>query len=157
MALYEIKAKNIKGEEISFSQYKGKPILFVNVASKCGYTPQYDGLEKLYQSYKDKGFAIVGFPANDFGSQEPGTNEEIAKFCKMNYGVSFDMMSKVTVLGRDKHPIYQFLIENAPDKGEVEWNFEKFLVDKNGKVISRFRSGTKPDSPDLKRKIEDLL
>jgi len=157
MSLYELKAKNIQGEEIPFTDYKGKTLLFVNVASKCGYTPQYDGLEKLYKDYKDKGLVVIGFPANDFGSQEPGTNEEIAKFCKMNYGVSFPMMAKTTVLGRDKHPVFQFLTENAPEKGEIQWNFEKFLVDKSGKIQARFKSGTKPESTELKKKIEEIL
>lgn len=157
MSLYDLKVKNIKGEEISLSQYKGKTLLFVNVASRCGYTSQYEGLEKIFKEYQNKGFMIIGFPANDFGSQEPGTNDEIVSFCKMNYGVSFDLMAKSSVLGRDKNPVYQFLTENAPEKGEIQWNFEKFLVDKQGNVKARFSSGTKPESKELKQKIESFL
>src|SRR5215208_8406995 len=131
----DFKVKTIDGKEQKLSEYKGKVVLFVNVASKCGLTPQYKGLEALYEKYKDQGFVILGFPANNFGSQEPGTNEEIKQFCTSKYDVTFPMMSKISVKGDDKHELYKFLTEGAAGKdfaGDVEWNFAKFLVDRNG-------------------------
>jgi len=157
MSFYDLNTNNIKGKEVSLSTLKGKPILVVNVASKCGYTPQYEGLEKLYKKYKDKGLVILAFPSNDFGAQEPGSEKEIAEFCKLNYGVSFDLMKKVKVLGMDKDPVYRFLTENAPEKGEVKWNFEKFLIDKNGKVRARFNSAITPESDEFTQVIDSLL
>ncbi len=157
MNFHDFKSIDIKGKEIALSAYKGKPILVVNVASKCGYTPQYEGLEKVYKSFKDKGLVVIGFPSNDFGAQEPGSEKEIADFCKLNYGVSFDLMKKVKVLGSDKDPVYQFLIDNAPEKGDVKWNFEKFLIDKEGRVKARFGSAVKPESEELKKAIEGVL
>ncbi len=157
MNFYDLKSVDIHGKEVPLSMYKGKPILVVNVASKCGYTPQYEGLEKVYKSYKDKGLVVIGFPSNDFGAQEPGSEKEIVEFCKLNYGVSFDLMKKVKVLGTDKDKVYQFLTENAPEKGDVKWNFEKFLVDKNGNIRSRFPSSVKPESDELKKAIESVL
>jgi glutathione peroxidase len=157
MSFHDLSSVTIQGKEISLSAYKGKPVLVVNVASKCGYTPQYNGLEKVYQSYKDKGFVVVGFPSNDFGAQEPGTEKEIADFCKLNYGVTFDLMKKVKVLGSDKDTVYKFLTENAPEKGDVKWNFEKFLIDKQGNIKARFGSGVKPESDELKKAIESIL
>nr|WP_322113229.1 glutathione peroxidase [Leptospira bandrabouensis] len=157
MSFFDFKSVSIQGKEVSLSDYKGHPVLVVNVASKCGYTPQYEGLEKIHQTYKDKGLKVIGFPSNDFGGQEPGTETQIAEFCKLNFGVSFDLMKKTKVLGNDKDPVYQFLIENAKEKGDVKWNFEKFLIDKNGNVVFRFPSGTKPESAELKQAIESLL
>lgn len=157
MNFHDFKSIDIKGKVIALSAYKGKPILVVNVASKCGYTPQYEGLEKVYKSFKDKGLVVIGFPSNDFGAQEPGSEKEIADFCKLNYGVSFDLMKKVKVLGSDKDPVYQFLIDNAPEKGDVKWNFEKFLIDKEGRVKARFGSSVKPESEELKKAIEGVL
>src|SRR5690349_21438255 len=146
-SVYDFTMKTIDGEAAPLSAYKGKVVLLVNVASKFGYTPQYAGLEKLYEKYKDRGFVIIGVPANNFGSQEPGTNEEIKTFCTRNYNVSFPMMSKVSVKGDDIVPLYGYLTENTG--GDVKWNFTKFLVDKNGKIVNRFESKVTPDSPEM--------
>ena len=156
-SIYDFKVNDIRGNEISLSKYKGSPLLIVNVASKCGYTYQYENLEKVYQKYKAKGLKIIGFPANNFGSQEPGSNEEIAKFCKLKYDVSFDMMSKISVKGSDKHPLYKYLTETTSKKGEVGWNFEKFLIDKNGKIVDRFESSVEPDNEKLTKQLESLF
>ena len=156
----DFKMKTIDGKEQDLSQYKGKVVLMVNVASKCGLTPQYTALESTYEKYKDQGFVIVGFPANNFGSQEPGTNEEIKQFCTSKYDVQFPMMSKISVKGDDKHPLYKFLTEGkAGDDfaGDIEWNFAKFLVDRNGNVMARFASKTTPDSPQVTGAIEKAL
>lgn len=140
--IYQFKVEDISGGQFDFSLLKGKKILVVNTASKCGLTPQYDQLEELYQKYKNENFVIVGFPANNFLKQEPGTNDEIAEFCKINYGVTFPMMSKISVKGKDMHPLYQFLTTkelNGVVDSEVEWNFQKYLINENGvldKVIS---------------------
>jgi glutathione peroxidase len=152
--VHEFTLNSIDGNPTPLSQYKGQVMLLVNVASKCGYTPQYTGLESLYKKYKDRGFVIVGVPANNFGGQEPGTNEEIKTFCTRNYNVTFPMMSKVSVKGEDKTPLYQFLTETG---GEVKWNFTKFLVGKDGKVISRFESKVTPEAPELTTAIEQAL
>ena len=149
--------ETIKGETKRLSDYKGRALLVVNVASKCGYTPQYTGLEALHEAYHDKGMSVIGFPCNQFGRQEPGTNEEIEKFCTSNYGVKFDMMSKIDVNGEGAHPFYKWLKENAPQKGDVKWNFEKFVLDKNGNVIARFESGVAPESERIKQAIESAL
>ncbi|MCE1164329.1 MAG: glutathione peroxidase [Bacteroidetes bacterium] len=151
-----INVKTMDGTEKSLSDYKGKVVLIVNVASKCGYTPQYEALEKVYEKYKDKGLEILGFPCNDFGGQEPGTNEEIVNFCKTNYSVSFTLFDKIKVLGNDKSPLYAKLINFDP-AGDISWNFEKFLVDKNGNVVGRFKSKVKPDSDDIVSLIESEL
>ena len=151
---------SIDGKPAPLSQYQGKVVLIVNVASKCGYTPQYTGLEKVYETYKDKGFVILGFPANNFMAQEPGTNEEIKTFCSTKYNVKFPLYSKISVKGEDKAPLYQFLTDaNANPKtgGEIKWNFTKFLVDRHGKVIARFESAVKPDSPEITAAIESAL
>ena len=151
---------SIDGKPAPLSQYQGKVVLIVNVASKCGYTPQYTGLEKVYETYKDKGFVILGFPANNFMAQEPGTNEEIKTFCSTKYNVKFPLYSKISVKGEDKAPLYQFLTDaNANPKtgGEIKWNFTKFLVDRNGKVIARFESAVKPESPEVTSAIEKAL
>ena len=152
--------KTIDGKEQKLSDYKGKVVLMVNVASKCGLTPQYTALESLYEKYKDQGFVIVGFPANNFGSQEPGTNEEIKQFCTSKYNVTFPMMSKISVKGDEKHPLYKFLTEGKAGEdfaGDIEWNFAKFLVDRNGNVMARFASKTTPDSPQLTAAVEKAL
>ncbi|MFM8951689.1 MAG: glutathione peroxidase [Planctomycetaceae bacterium] len=149
--------KSIDGKPVDLGSYKGKVVLVVNVASRCGYTGQYAGMQKLYDAYKDKGFVILGFPANDYGAQEPGTDAEIASFCSTKYGVTFPMFSKITVKGPGKAPLYQALTESADPKGEVAWNFEKFLIGKDGAVIGRFKSGVAPESPDLAKAIEAAL
>ena len=156
----DFKVKTIDGKEQNLSDYKGKVVLFVNVASKCGLTPQYKGLEALYEKYTDQGLVILGFPANNFGAQEPGSNEEIKQFCTAKYDVQFPMMSKISVKGDDKHPLYKFLTEGkAGDDfaGDIEWNFAKFLVDRNGNVMARFSSKTTPESPQVGEAIEKAL
>jgi len=156
--IYDFKVKTIDGKEMTLEQYKGKVMLIVNVASKCGFTPQYDGLEALYEKYKDKGLVVLGFPCNQFGSQEPGTEAEIQKFCRVNYGVSFPMFSKINVNGDDTHPLYVYLKSEQPGilgSEGIKWNFTKFLVDKSGKVVDRFGSSTSPKS--LEDDIEPLL
>jgi glutathione peroxidase len=149
--------KGIDGKAVDLAAYKGKVVLVVNVASRCGYTGQYAGLQKLYDSHKDKGLVILGFPANDFGAQEPGSDAQIAEFCSAKYGVTFPMFSKITVKGPDKAPLYKSLTEAADPKGEVAWNFEKFLIGKDGAVIGRFKSGVAPDDAKLVQAIESAL
>jgi glutathione peroxidase len=149
--------KGIDGKPVDLAAYKGKVVLVVNVASRCGYTGQYAGLQKLYDSQKDKGFVILGFPANDFGAQEPGSDAEIAEFCSTKYAVTFPMFSKITVKGAAKAPLYKALTETADPKGEVGWNFEKFLIGKDGTVIGRFKSGVAPDDATLVKAIEAAL
>ncbi len=153
--LYDFKLKNIDGKDTDLAHYKGKVCLIVNVASQCGYTKQYKGLEELYRNYKDRGFEVLGFPSNDFGAQEPGTEAEIMTFCSTRYDVSFDMFSKVPVKGGDKVDLYQYLTETT--KNEVAWNFNKFLVDKEGKVVKYFASAVAPESVELTQAIEALL
>lgn len=157
MDLHQFIVQDIKGNSVPLSKYKGKPVLIVNVASKCGFTSQYAGLEKLYSDKKAKGFMIIGFPANNFGAQEPGSNSEIAEFCRLNYGVSFDMMAKISVKGSDQHPLYKFLTETSPNPGDIRWNFEKILVGKDGKVKARFPSATAPNDPALLKAIDAEL
>jgi len=152
---HEFTLKSIDGKDVPLSTFKGKAVLFVNVASRCGYTPQYAGLEALYQKYRDRGLVVVGVPANNFGGQEPGTNEEIKEFCTRKYNVTFPMMSKVSVKGGDINPLYAWLTSSTG--GDVRWNFTKFLVGKDGKVISRFESGVKPDAAELTGAIEKAL
>ena len=152
--------KDIDGKEQNLSQYKGKVVMIVNVASKCGYTPQYEQLEAIYKKYADRGFVILGFPANNFKGQEPGSNEQIKQFCTSKYNVTFPMMSKISVVGEDKAPLYKFLTEKptAGDfAGEIGWNFNKFLVDRNGNLIARFNSHTKPDDAKVTGEIEKAL
>ena len=150
--LYQFTVQDIEGNNFDLSQLKGKKVLVVNTASKCGLTPQYEGLEKLYQTYKDKNFIIIGFPANNFMKQEPGTNEEIAEFCQINYGVTFPMMSKISVKGDDIHPLYQWLTTKMDS--EVSWNFQKFLVDEKGDVVGVYSPKTKPDDEKIVSWIE---
>ncbi len=178
-SVLDIPVRKITGAEASLAEFKGKVLLVVNVASKCGLTPQYEGLEALYKQYRDKGLVIAGFPANDFKEQEPGTNEEIQSFCTLNYGVDFPMFDKITVVGDHKHPLYAALVAAQPKavsvsevpwreklKGygitpnpepELLWNFEKFLVSRSGEVVERFAPDTTPDSPALVAAIEREL
>jgi glutathione peroxidase len=178
-SIYDIPVAKITGEPASLGDFKGKVLLVVNVASKCGLTPQYEGLEKLYERFSGQGLVITGFPANDFKSQEPGSNDEIQSFCSLNYGVKFPLFSKITVVGAEKHPLYAALIAAQPKavsldevpfreklKGygiegnpepEILWNFEKFLVSRDGKVVKRFAPDTQPDAPELVAAIESEL
>lgn len=151
--LYEIPVHRIDGSQASLGDYAGLVLLVVNVASKCGLTPQYDGLEALYRSYKDKGLTVVGFPANNFMGQEPGTNEEIQEFCRLTYGVDFPMFAKISVKGEDRHPLYDAL---AGDE-DISWNFEKFLIGRDGKVAARFAPKTVPEDPAIISAIEAEL
>lgn len=154
----DITVKDMSGKDINLSDYEGKVLLIVNVASECGYTPQYEGLEKIYKKYKDKGFEILGFPCNDFGGQEPGTNEEIKNFCTSKYNVTFKLFDKVKVLGNEKCPLYKRLTNNdATEKSDIGWNFEKFLIDRKGNIIARFKSPVKPESKELTSAIEKQL
>lgn len=153
-----IKVKDMNDKEIALSSYKGKVLLIVNVASACGYTPQYKGLQELYEKYKDKGLEILAFPCNDFGGQEPGSNEDIKEFCSVNYGVTFKLFDKVKILGKDKNKLYAALTDNkVTGKKDVKWNFEKFLISKNGEIVSRHASGVKPMSDELITAIESEL
>lgn len=150
--IYQFKVKDLYGEEFDFATLKGKKILIVNTASECGLTPQYKDLEAIYKKYKDKNFVIVGFPANNFGAQEPGSNEEIAKFCEMNYGVTFPMMSKVSVKGDDKNEVYQFLTQkskNGLQDSEVEWNFQKYLINEQGQLVKVLSPRVLPTDADI--------
>ena len=178
--IYPYTAVSNSGETVNFSDYKGKVLLIVNTASKCGFTPQYDGLEALYQDYKDKGFAVIGFPCDQFGHQEPGTDEEIAEFCRLNHGVTFPLMEKVDVNGENAHPLFQWLYAEKPFTGfgegdtaqfmdrmlsgqdpdyasnpDIKWNFTKFLIDRKGHVVARFEPMVTPEA--LKAEIEGLL
>lgn len=176
--IQQIPLKTIKGADASLGDYAGKVVLVVNVASKCGLTPQYEGLEKLYRDYKDKGLVVAGFPANDFGAQEPGSNEEIATFCTTNFGVDFPMFEKIAVTGPDKHPLYAALTGDRPTaqgdgaafreklqgygitpnpEPEVLWNFEKFVIARDGTIAARFAPTTAPDDPELIATIEAEL
>jgi len=159
--MLDVTMKTLAGEGVNLAEkYKGKVVLLVNVASQCGYTRQYKGLQQLHEKYADRGLAIVGVPANDFGAQEPGTNEEIDNFCRRNYGVGFDMLSKVSVLGPEKTELYQRLTspETNPEySGDVQWNFEKFLLGRDGKVVGRFASKVEPLSEELIAAIEAEL
>lgn len=178
--IYDFKAQNNKGEEVEMSQYRGKVLMIVNTASKCGFTPQYDGLEALYQKYKDQGLVVIGFPCDQFKHQEPGTDEEIAEFCRINHGVTFPLMKKTEVFGENAHPIFRYLTQQVPDEnvsdpqdktvmemvdslsrsdgrkdGEIRWNFTKFLISKDGMVIKRYAPVTKPE--DMVTEIESML
>ena len=156
--IYDIAVKDINKNQVNLSDYDGKVLLIVNVASKCGFTKQYDGLQSIYEKYKDQGFEVLGFPCNDFGGQEPGTNEEIQEFCSLNFNVTFQMFDKVKVLGDEKHPLFRILTDN-PNTGtsNIKWNFEKFIIDKKGNVIERFRSRIEPESDELISVIEREL
>lgn len=157
-SIYGFKVIDIEGKEKSLAEYKGKVVLIVNVASKCGLTRQYEGLEALYRTYKDRGFVVLGFPCNQFMGQEPGTEAEILQFCRTNYEITFPLFSKIEVNGEGAHPLYQFLKKQLPgtgNKSDIEWNFTKFLVNREGKPVERFSPRTKPE--DLKPSIEKLV
>jgi glutathione peroxidase len=159
-SIYEFTMKSIDGQPVSLKSYKGNVVLLVNVASKCGFTPQYTALESLYEKYKDRGFVIVGVPANNFGQQEPGTNEEIKTFCSRKYNVTFPMMSKVSVLGDDETPLYRYLTDKSTNPkfgGDIKWNFTKFLFDRNGNLVERFEPPVKPDAPEVQSAVESAL
>jgi glutathione peroxidase len=147
----------IDGKPKPLADYKGKVLMIVNTASECGYTPQYETLEKLYETYKDKGFAILAFPANNFGQQEPGTNDQIKTFCSTKYNVTFDLFSKISVKGNDQHPLYKYITKQSPFRGDIKWNFQKYLVDRSGKIVNRFMSAVDPMSQDVRDAVEKLL
>jgi glutathione peroxidase len=157
--IYTFTLNSIDGQPAPLANYKGKVVLVVNVASQCGYTPQYSALEATYEKYKDQGFVILGFPANNFGAQEPGTNEEIKTFCTRKFNVSFPMYSKISVKGADQAPLYAYLTKDTGPgiTGEIKWNFTKFLVDRNGKVVQRFEPAVTPDSKEVVTAIEKQL
>jgi len=156
--IHDINVKDIDGEDTSLSAYKGKVLLIVNVASKCGLTPQYKALEALQQKYKDKGLTVLGFPCNQFGGQEPGTNEEIKQFCSSKYNVTFPLFDKIDVNGEKRHPLYVALAgKESPFPGDIKWNFNKFLIGKDGKILKRFEPRTTPDSPEVTQDLEAAL
>jgi glutathione peroxidase len=158
-SMYDFKLKTLDGKDADLSKYKGKVLLIVNTASKCGHTPQYAGLQKLHEQYSAKGLVVLGFPVNDFGNQEPGSEAEIGAFCEKNFGVKFPLFAKSSVKGESKAPIWKYLTEEAnPElKGEIGWNFEKFLIGRDGKLVARFKSGVKPDSPEIARALDTQL
>ncbi|RNB89882.1 glutathione peroxidase [Brevibacillus fluminis] len=158
MSVHDFTVKTIKNEEKSLADYKGKTLLIVNTASKCGLTPHYKGLQELYETYHDKGLVVLGFPCNQFMNQEPGTEEEIQSFCELNYNVSFPLFAKVDVKGENAHPLYQYLVENTPEPyktGDIEWNFVKFLVDGNGQIVKQYGARTEPEAiaPDIEKTL----
>lgn len=157
-SIYQFNVTDIEGNEFQMSSLKGKKVMIVNTASKCGFTPQYEQLEEVYEKYKDKNFVIIGFPANDFLKQEPGTNEEIATFCKKNYGVSFPMMAKISVKGKEQHPLYTFLTEkkyNGLEDNKVAWNFQKYLINEKGELEKIISPKVQPDDPEIINWIEN--
>jgi len=153
-SIYDFTLNDINGKPVPLADYRGKVLLIVNVASKCGYTKQYADLEKLYEQYKDKGLVVLGFPANNFMGQEPGTDAEIQQFCTTQYNITFPMFSKISVKGKDIHPLYQYLTTQASPAGDVGWNFEKFLIAPNGLIIGRYKSGIKPLSDEIVQAIQ---
>lgn len=155
--LYDFTLHDIDGKPVSLSRFRGKVLLVVNTASFCGNTPQYSELQAMYEQYQDRGFEILAFPANNFGKQEPGTNEEIKSFCDTKYSLTFPLFSKISVKGEDKHPLDRYLTERGPFPGEVEWNFQKYLIDRSGNVIARYHHRTKPLSPQIVQDIEAAL
>jgi glutathione peroxidase len=160
LSIFRFTMNDIDGNAVPLETFKGKVVLVVNTASQCGLTPQYEGLQALYQKYKDKGFVVLGFPANNFGNQEPGSNEQIKEFCSSNFGVGFPMFAKISVKGEDMHPLYQYLTAGAGNPqlaGEITWNFEKFLFDRSGQVAARFAPKTRPESEEIVKAVETLL
>lgn len=156
--LYEIPVKDIDGNDTSLAPYRGKVMLIVNVASKCGNTPQYSALQNLYEKHKDEGFVVLGFPCNQFGYQEPGSNEEIKEFCSSEYHVDFPLFDKVNVNGTKRHPLYTALAgKDSPFPGDIDWNFAKFLIGRDGTIVGRFKAGTKPDTPEIVSAIKAAL
>jgi glutathione peroxidase len=160
MAIYDAKVDALDGSPAALDDYRGKAVLIVNVASQCGLTPQYAGLQQLHEQYADKGFAVLGFPCNQFGAQEPGSPDEIAGFCETSYGVTFPLFEKIDVNGEARHPLYEELTAYADDEGEggdIQWNFEKFLISRDGEVVRRFRPMTAPEDPALVSAVEEQL
>jgi len=157
--VYQFELESIEGKDISLQDFEGSLLLIVNTASECGFTRQYSGLQKLHEKFNDKDFYVLGFPANNFGGQEPGTDEEILEFCKVNFGVDFPLFSRSEVKGEEIHPLFRYLTnaQNPDFTGDIRWNFEKFLVDRNGKLVHRFRSNVEPDSKELLNAIESYL
>ena len=157
-SLYDIPLKDIDGRDTSLKAYEGKVLLVVNVASKCGYTPQYEALEAIHKRYQDKGFTVLGFPCNDFGAQEPGTPEEIKTFCSSKYNVTFPLFAKLHVKGPEQHPLYAALTgRQSPFPGDIQWNFGKFIISRDGRILARFPSKVKPNSPEITSAIESAL
>ncbi|MBV9679524.1 MAG: glutathione peroxidase [Acidobacteriaceae bacterium] len=156
-SIYDFTLNSIDSKPVPLSEYKGKVLMLVNVASRCGYTPQYTGLESLYEKYKGQGFVILGIPANNFAGQEPGTNAEIKTFCKSKYAVTFPMMSKISVAGADKTPLYQYLTSSGETSGEIKWNFTKFLIGRDGQILARFEPAVTPEDPSLNAAVEKAL
>jgi len=156
-SIHDFKMKTIDGQTKALSDYRGKILMVVNVASFCGYSPQYKDLEAVYRKYKDKGFTILAFPANNFGEQEPGSDLEIKSFCSTTYDVTFELFSKISVRGDDQHPLYRYITNDSPFPGDVKWNFQKYLVDGNGTFVAMFPSRTKPTDPAVLERIESLL
>ncbi len=160
VSLYDFTVQDIDGNPVKLEKFRGKVLLIVNVASNCGFTPQYKGLERLYRKYKDRGFVVLGFPANNFRNQEPGSNQEIKQFCSSNYGVTFPLLAKISVKGADIHPLYHYLTSpktNPRFSGEITWNFNKFLVNREGKVVARFDSRDEPESQQIVQAVEKTL
>lgn len=155
--LYGLRLSDIDGQPVDLKTFKGKVLLIVNTASMCGNTPQYAGLQEMYERYQERGFEVLAFPANDFGQQEPGTNQEIKGFCYTRYSVSFPLFSKISVVGKDKHPLYRYLTEQSAFPGRVTWNFQKYLVDRSGNVIGKYDPGMNPLSPDILSDLEKAL
>lgn len=157
--LFQYELNLINGDSITLEEFKGDVLLVVNTASECGFTRQYSGLQALFETYSDRGFKVLGFPANNFGGQEPGTDEEIAVFCEVNFGVTFPLFSRLSVRGEDQHPFFELLtnLENPDFTGDISWNFEKFLIDRNGNLVRRFNTRTEPDSEEMISAIEALL
>ncbi len=156
-SIYDFTLNDIDGKPRSLSSYRGKVLMIVNTASECGYTPQYETLEKLYKTYKEKGFQILAFPANNFGEQEPGTNAEIKKFCATKFATTFDLFGKIDVKGKDQHPLYKFITNESPYPGEIKWNFQKYLVDRKGAIVARYMSAVDPMSKEVRSTVEKLL
>lgn len=154
---YDFKAPLIEGGEVSMEDYRGKAVLVVNTASKCGFTPQYEGLQELYERYRGRDFVVLGFPSNDFMGQEPGTNQEIREFCSLRFNVSFPLFEKIHVKGEKIHPLYRYLTEESAFKGKISWNFNKFLISRSGEVIGRFDSKVRPGDPELVKAVESAL
>lgn len=155
--VYSETINSIGGDPIKMAQYKGKPLLIVNIATRCGYTDQLEGLEALYKKHKDKGLMVLGIPSNDFGGQTPEGEKQVKEFCKLNYGVTFPLTKKAVVKGDKAHPLIKNMVAQTPNKEEIAWNFEKFLIDKDGKVVQRFKSAVKTDDPELNAKLESIL
>lgn len=157
-SIYDVKLKDIDGSDVTLADYKGKALLIVNVASRCGFTKQYTGLEALYQKYKDQGLVVLGFPCNQFGGQEPGTNEQIKEFCSTKFNVTFPLFDKIDVNGANRAPLYNLLAgEGSPFPGDIKWNFNKFLIGKDGKILQRFESKVTPESTEMTTAVESAL